>query len=191
MDDLIPQTQRPERSQMEAVQRELERRSNDRVQVYNPTNKDISVLWNKFVHRVPAGQNAILPRYVAEKFVKETVDSMINQENEKKVEAENKHRVSSGQKVMDAQERLVFDLRTNNPEVRRKYISQVYRGVVEEYGTDVTPQEVSKPAYQTDADLLSEIDKQKGVAPTEPQPEAVVEDAKKKLTRKVADGSAN
>ena len=185
-------SQQRDNSQIEQLQRELERRSNDRVQVFNPTDKDFTVVWNNFNHRVPASENAILPRYVAEKYVKEIVNHLINQENEERVVKENKHRVSSGQKEMDPQERLVFDLRTNNPELRKKYVTVVYKGIVEEYGKDLPiPEDTPQTVMPSDADLLSEID---SAVPATPKPKTKAKaDAKikKQLEERIKDGSSN
>jgi hypothetical protein len=153
--------------QIEALKRELERRSLDQVKVFNPTSTDQATIWNGFSHLVRAGQEAILPRYIAEKFTREMIDYLINAENDRRVRKENAKRVSSGQKEMDAQEREVFDLRTNNPELRKQFLKEVYKGVTQEYGKDIPPIARVESPNVTDADLFSEIDRQYEVAKVE------------------------
>jgi hypothetical protein len=59
--------------------RELERRSQDRLKVLNPTKQDHVVVWDGFVHKVPAGGDAIFPRYIAEKYMREATDRLLIQ----------------------------------------------------------------------------------------------------------------
>jgi hypothetical protein len=153
--------------QIENIKREMERRSLDQIAVFNPTGNDRQTIWNGFVHRVPAGQEVIMPRYIAEKYSRETIDYLINQENIRRVDKENKKRVESGQKEMDAQEREVFDLRTNNPELRKTFLKEVYRGVTQEYGKEVSTMEKIEVSRTTDTDLIAEIDKQRQVKEVE------------------------
>jgi len=152
--------------EIEDVKRELARRSNDRVQVYNPLDEDFVVVWDGFRHRVRGGENAVLARYIAEKFVKEIIDYMIGKDNLERVIKENANRVKSGQKEMDPQERLTFDWRTNNPDLRSKYLSKVYKGVIEEYGMEeLAPETTARKAGDlVDVDLIAEIDSKKEAA---------------------------
>jgi hypothetical protein len=168
---IIDQPDEAKNKDLEELKRELSRRSNDRVQVYNPLKEDFVVIWDGFQHRVRAGENAVLARYIAEKFVREIIDHMIGLENLERVEKENEHRKTSGQKEMDPQERETFDLRTNNPDLRKKYLPLVYKGVVEEYGMeDLTPEIPKKRAAdRVDIDLIAQIDKKaEAKAPAKP-----------------------
>jgi hypothetical protein len=132
---------------------------------------------------------------VAEKYVKEIVNQLIHEENEKRVAEENEHRKSSGQKEMDPQERLVFDLRTNSTELRKKYVKMVYKGVVEEYGKDVPlPEQQQKVRVATDADLLAEIDEAGPQASEPPKGSGKPpnpDDKKNYLKERAKDGSSN
>jgi len=60
----------------EAIKRELQRKSLDSIKVLNITSEDYIVYWDKYPHRVPANSSAVLPRYIATKYVKEMTDKM-------------------------------------------------------------------------------------------------------------------
>lgn len=151
--------------QIEEIRRELVRRSNDQVKVHNPWSEDREVIWDRFVHVVPANGEAVLPRYIAEKFVRETTDFLIMDRNRVRVEKENKKRVKAGQKEMDPQERETFDLRTNNKDLRAEYVRTIYRGVVSEYGKQEVARKRRDPVAVGDLDLIANIDKELGELP--------------------------
>lgn len=149
------------KTDIEAIKRELERRSQDTIIVYNPTRETRKVVWNRFIHVVKPQEEAVLPRYIAEKYVREMVDFLILDKNAERVTIENERRIKAGMKVMDAQEREVFDWRTNNSELRKQYVPMVYRGVAEEYGkyTESAPALEQAPKTFTDEDIIGKIDK--------------------------------
>jgi hypothetical protein len=104
----------------------------------------------------------VLPRYIAEKYVKETVDTLILDRNTERVTLENERRIKAGMKAMDAQEREVFDWRTNNADLRKQFIPMVYKGIAEEYGK-IPESEPTLPIVKpgmTDTDLFEQIDTQ-------------------------------
>lgn len=149
----------------EEVIRELKRRDNDQIKVHNFLNQDFSVVYDGYRHTVPAQSDRVFARYIAGKFMTKIVDHKINIDEADAVERENKRRVRSGQKEMDPQEREQFDtregLRTNNEELRAKYMAMTYKGVVERYGEgqDVERERL-KPVDNRPADvrLLEELE---------------------------------
>lgn len=145
--------------QIERVKRELYRRSNDKLKVHNPTEQDFRSTWDGFAYTVKAKSDEVLPRYIANNYIKHMIDSLIGQENAERVRVENEKRVKSGQKPMDAQEREVFDLKRNDENLRRKYLAVVYKGLVEAYGVDTSapPKSASADSRPLDERLMDEI----------------------------------
>lgn len=199
MQDFSSDTETPTKNSeaKRQVIRELERRSQDILVVYNPTQNDFEVVWDQYVNVVTAKKETNLPRYIAEKYIKEMTDALIGDENIHRVNIENDKRLKFGQKALDPQEREIFDLRSDNAELRKKYIGQLYRGVSREYGKDVyeTPKMKAQKLVKTDADLMAEVDLKQGVVTpdvTEPikPPQAIeplpdgVDDAKLKASVK-------
>jgi hypothetical protein len=150
------------------LKRELYRRSNDQLRVHNPLDVPFQVSYDGFVHVIPAKSDHILPRYIARNYISRIVDHMINSEEQHAVDTENQKRIKKGLKLMDPQEREAFDvsnkLMTNNPEKRRFYMAQVYKGIEREFGLDQVPQEgEGKPASSKkplDEELLEEMESQ-------------------------------
>lgn len=159
---------------IERVKRELVRRANDKLKVYNPTDKDFVSSWDGFAYTVKAKAETELLRYMAQHYMKHMIDHLIGLENLEKVKAENDKRLKSGQKIMDPQEREVFDLRGNDENLRRKYMAVVYKGLTEHYGatTLATQKAAVADMRPLDERLLDEIDKQvpQEETPAEPEP---------------------
>lgn len=125
------------------ILKEMARRSNDEILLYNPTLKDYFVRWGGMYWEVPnrnkdSGQGkgkAILLRYLAEKYRREIVDSLIHRDSAVIVEkAKAKY---TGNFFPAVEERIA--LRTNNPELRKKYIKVVWLGLHKRYGLDELP----------------------------------------------------
>lgn len=182
------------KTDIEALKRELERRSQDTIIVFNPTRQTRKVIWNRFIHVVKPQEEAVLPRYIAEKYVREMVDFLILDKNSERVKIENERRIRAGMKVMDAQEREVFDWRTNNAELRKQYVPMVYRGVAEEYGkyTESAPTLEQAPTTTTDEDIIGKIDREAELRKQQQKEELVtteeltLEKKKREMVAKVA-----
>jgi hypothetical protein len=148
------------------LKRELYRRSNDQLRVHNPLDVPFQVTYDGFVHVIPAKSDHILPRYIATVYFSRILDHLINSEEQHAVEVENQKRLKKGLKLMDPQEREAFDvsnkLTTNNPDKRRSYMAQVYKGIEQEFGLDQVPSEADgKPAASKkplDEELLEEME---------------------------------
>ncbi len=153
---------------------ELERRANDLLRVYNPTNEDYIVVWDKKsggkVFRVRAKQEEVLFRYIAEKYIREMFQKMINDEVDKAVIKANEDRVAKGMAEMTKyaeQYRFESPLLQPTSDKARKMIAILYVGVDREYGIDnemgeeeQTPQD--KPVFES---ALEDIQKQKVSTP--------------------------
>ncbi|OGU80424.1 MAG: hypothetical protein A2W11_00725 [Ignavibacteria bacterium RBG_16_35_7] len=134
--------------QEEATHRELYRRSQDSIRVYNPTDKDYLVDWDGHKHRIPNknrndgwGQGMrILPRYIAEKYCREMKNQLINELNEKKLQdIKNKLEKSGATDVLYNANLLMersHDFRTDNQDLIRKYYEILWLGIEEEFGLD-------------------------------------------------------
>ena len=134
------------RKLIEKYKREQLRRSNDRIKVFNPTKEEMVVIFDGFRHPFKPQSETTTPRYIWDRYKVKMTDHQITKENEKRVDKENKHRIESGQKIMDAQERELFDLRTNDSELIKKYMIPLYRGIHEEFGIDEPIKEVVEQA---------------------------------------------
>lgn len=149
---------------MEALKREMARKANDRIKVFNDTNEDYVVTWDKYPHRVPANGEAILPRYIAKKYVTEMTDKKLNYISDENVRMENARRIKKGMAVMNKhEEQPVFEAKfaINQPQLRKPIIASLWGGVVEEFGIDQLPKEEGVRPQDTrplDDQLLDEIE---------------------------------
>src|SRR5437879_1623530 len=128
MDDIFNTGPQYSQQQIANLQ-ELERRSNDRIRVYNPTADDYVVYWGGAGFRVPnrnkdlghGNGQAVVMRYVAENYVKHMADKILGQRMVAAILAENKRRESIGMATMNHwEDRLHFDtqFRIDNPQLR-------------------------------------------------------------------------
>lgn len=134
-----------------AHKKELSRRSQDRIRVYNPTDADHVTFWARAQDgggfRVPAkdkdagfgkGQ-AILPRYVAAKYVVEMGEKLQGLEVVEATKAENERRIKTGAAIMTPwQEQEVFESRfkVNQKKDLPALIKTLWLGVEQEYAAE-------------------------------------------------------
>lgn len=155
-----------------SYQIELERRSNDLLRVYNPMDTDYVVVWdlrsggNRF--RVPAKGEAVLVRYIAEKYVKEMYEKILNDKAREAILKENERRVKAGMSEMDktfkTNEQMVFEQKFYKPsnEESRKIISLLYVGLETEYGVDKVYEEEEQKASTRDfGSVLKDVESEK------------------------------
>ncbi len=156
----------------DAYKKELERRSMDSIRVFNPTDTDYYVEWDGYKHRVP-GKNKdegigkgmrVLPRYIAEKYVREMKNLLINQMNDKRLAdiKEKLQKAGTADIVWNANTELErqHDVRTDNPELVKKYYEICWLGVEQEYGMDevTAPQALPRESYtHSEEDMLKEL----------------------------------
>ena len=178
----MPQTQ----LKGDALKREMERRSNDELLVYNPTEADFKFKYASRWWLVPAvskdagygkGQMVFL-RYIATQgYMSKMTDYLITQESDKIV-AERK-KVYNGNDWPGEEMRVA--LRTNNIELRKKYLQILFKGVYRRFGMDELaappePETAASTHRPVDYDILDQIeDSMDTETPAEPVLSSAVE----------------
>lgn len=154
--------------------RERERKSQDLILVNNPTDKDFSLTWDSNRWIIPSkdkdtygqgGGKRIVPRYVAENYMKHMIDKLILDDSNKSILTENERRQENGQLMMNKwEEQYVFESQfsTNNPDLRRKYARVIWLGVAQEHGNDEVEEtnvSTAKDMRPFDEQIIDELDK--------------------------------
>ena len=136
--------------------KEMQRRANDRIRVYNPTDEDFKVAWDTTgsggVWTVPArtkdrgrglGQE-VLPRYVAISYVKHMTDKILGERMVNAVRAEDQRRIANGMRPMEIygntpESREVFEkkFKTDDMDSRAKILKILWVGIEEEYVSEL------------------------------------------------------
>lgn len=131
---------------------EMERRANDLLRVYNPTNEDYVVEWDRKngtkLFRVSAKQEEVLPRYIAEKFIKEMYTHILTDGIEKRIIKTNQERIAKGMQAMnrwDEQLRFEVEQQMTVEKEAGKIVATLYVGLEREYGIDTAPQAQEQP----------------------------------------------
>ena len=125
---------------------ELERRANDILRVYNPTDERYVVEYDKRggvkLFPIEAKSEAVFPRYIAKKYLREMFDKMLNDKAREAILKENKRRVSVGMaemdKTMKSNEQMMFEEKFYNPpdDEAKRIMALLYVGVENEFGID-------------------------------------------------------
>jgi hypothetical protein len=134
-----------------SYQQELERKSNDLLIVYNPTDQRYLVEWDKRggvkLFPIEAKSEAVFPRYIANRYIKAMYQQMLNDKAKEAIFKENQRRISVGMaemdKTMKTNEQMAFEEKFYNPssEEARKIIALLYVGIQTEFGVDrMSPQ---------------------------------------------------
>jgi len=139
------------------IKKKMEAESNDEVKILNPTNEDYHIKYGGRYWTVPAktkdvgyGSGALVVlRYIAMNYIQHMIDKLILDESNAKMEKMKKE--YKGDFWPGQEER--FALRTNNPELRKKYLSQVWGGVVRRFGMDEIPTQVGEAKPRSDKSL--------------------------------------
>lgn len=145
----------------EALKRELFRKSLDECKVYNKTSEDYTVYWDKFPHNVSANGEAVFPRYIANKYMKEMTDKLLTFKSDENVRLENERRVKKGMALMDKHtEQPAFEANfaINKPELREPILRTLWGGVIKEYGKDMPLGARQEAPATSDQDLLAQIE---------------------------------
>jgi len=146
-------------SSKDIFHRELQRRANDEIKIYNPTDADYPIRYNGYVWTVKAMQDLIVPRYIAMHYLKHMTDALILKESAELVEREKKK--YRGNFWHGEEERIA--LRTNNPELRKKYIKVLWKGIVRKFGMDEISAEAEAKedsSIPQDEQILEELETQ-------------------------------
>lgn len=145
----------------EALLREMERKSNDECMIYNVLPDDFVVNWDGRTFVVPGNDNdkgygkgtLIVPRYIALHYLKHMTDNMINRDWEARVKKDKAEYEKKGEWF--GQKELQIAPRTNNQELREKYMKMLWGGVVREFGKDEVPSQ-STPMRASDSRTVTE-----------------------------------
>lgn len=158
--------------QQEATLAEMERKAQDRIRVYNPTEENFTVLWGGLGFIIPAkhmdmghgkGQ-LILPRYIAKNYVTKMTTNILGHKLVQAVKDANALRAERGQPAMNHwEERLNFEapFRTDNEEARRNLIPLLWLGVEEEFGMEAPAQDTAhrRDPRSVDEQILAQLDR--------------------------------
>lgn len=129
----------------ENLLREMERLSNDECMIYNPTKDDYVVNWDGRTFVVPGAEKnrgygkgaLVVPRYIAKYYLKHMTDKLINEEYERKIKTEKAAFEKRGEWF--GQKEIQIAPRTNDEQLRIKYMKMLWGGVVREFGKDEVP----------------------------------------------------
>lgn len=132
----------------EALFREMERKSLDTLMVYNPTDADYKVIWDKRSFVIPASTKdlghgkgkMILPRYIAEKYAKEMKDILITREADEMVKKQVEKHYDAGREQLDSYSINVKFAdkapKTNDMQRVEKIYNTLILGIVQEFSGD-------------------------------------------------------
>lgn len=145
------------------VLKEMERKSQDIIKVFNPQSKDHTFMYDARHWVVPAkdkdlgyGKGCLdTPRYIANHYIKHTIDRMINDENEKRLKPFREESEKKGEFWPEKEERMAT--KSNNPEARSKYLKILWKGVVREFAITEAPLDVAKPLKKDDRPLDEQL----------------------------------
>lgn len=190
----------------DALKREMLRESLDLIRVYNPTDKDFTILWDGFKHVVPnknkdagygKGQR-VVQRYLAKWYLKHMTDYIINTkadiELQKIKDAYEKDGIEDSLLKANQLIERKREYRTDNAEEIAKIAEIIWLGIEEKYGIDQIESEQEqhgiqdqRPVHEQIADTL----KNKRARPVEATQnkeettEYPINKAKKKLAEEV------
>lgn len=131
--------------QFDVWQREQYRKSMDTILVYNPTEEDYICYWDKYPHVIPSSLKDMgfgagkmqLVRYIADKYMKEMKDEIINKKSDDLVERAKEERMRKGlsSDPGEINIQLLNTLpRTNNEKEIEEAYGFLYCGLVREFG---------------------------------------------------------
>jgi len=135
-----------QQSQKESLwHREMARKANDIIRVFNPTDKDFVVNWEGNKFRVSAKSTAEFPRYIALAYRRDMVVQLINELSEKKrAEWEQKRKKEGAAPINDYEKNMLLfpsEPRTDNEDLVRAFSKEIWLGTVKQFGLDeVAPQ---------------------------------------------------
>lgn len=167
----------------EAVIRELERKANDDILVYNPTDEDVYQTYDRRKHGPIPNRNkdvgfgkgkTVLPRPIAESYIKDMYYKILFAEQDKAIADEQDRRAEAGIKLMergDDQNAYINKLGLNETPERKKHIvTKLYGGIYKEFGRDFVAS--TENSYKKDTSdfysLINEVEKERVTPVTEP-----------------------
>ncbi len=188
-----------------SILREMERGSLDKIRIYNPTDKDFNIVWNKFKHVVPNKNTdtgygkgmKVVERYLAKWYLKHMTDHMINEASDRKLEEIKSRYEKAG--VEDVLLKANLDLernkamRTDNEDEVKRIANIIWLGIEERYGMDEITSESqsvdSKSVYEKVEEELNNKVYRKSEDESVSKPTEIkypINNAKKKLVEEVS-----
>ena len=182
-------------AEFENWQGEEYRKSMDSILVYNPTDKDYFVMWDRMNHLVPnkskdigfgAGQ-VELPRYIADKYLKEMKDLLINEEVNNRVKEKIEDRAKKGMPELTPYEKNVqvtdYLPKTSDEKKIIEIYGNLFKGVVREFGLYDVPESSTntKPDTRTAEEKAMEALMNNKVESKQPTKAPTIDDKKKRL----------
>lgn len=132
--------------QGEAWHKEMRRRSQDLIRVYNPTKDDFIFVWDDQKFIVPGRDKdkgwgkgmRVMQRYLAQKYTKEIVDKILIDEMDKRIKERKDVLLGRGDvdPVYNANQQLQYETRTDIRETREPVEDKIWLGIEEEFGVD-------------------------------------------------------
>lgn len=152
LEDILNQDPQ-EAARAAATHQELERQSQDLIRVANPTDVPYTVKWGGYGHLVPArhqdiGQGAgqaILPRYIAFKYVEEMTKKIATEKQLDAVAIVNKKRIDAGREPLtkydgpESEFQVMNAAKSREPNAEVEIASQLVLGIEQEFGLDAVP----------------------------------------------------
>lgn len=182
--DILIDGDSPQAQAKQATLREMARRSQDRIRVYNPLLEDFTVRFDSIGFVVPGRTKdnghglgtAVLLRYVAENYRTHMIDKILNDKMDEAVNMENKRRADLGMLPMTkfiGGEELSFcnALKTDNTEERKRLLAVIWLGIAERYGIESREESISgkpKDDRPMDERLTEELERRGPVVTYEP-----------------------
>lgn len=129
----------------DAWKREAERRSLDTMMVYNPTNKEYRVVWDKRIFPIPACDKDMgygpgkmeVYRYICDKYYVEMRDLIINSENKEKADKMLADHYAKGREELSKHDENIKihdkGMRTDNERRGEELYDLLVLGLVREY----------------------------------------------------------
>ena len=163
-----------------SYQQDLERRSNDLLRIYNPTDERYRVEWDRKngtkLFPIEAKSEAVWPRYIAEKDIREMFNKMGGADADGAGRKENERRIKVGMAAMDKtlktgeQEQFESKFYMGNDTKAKEIIALLYMGIETEFGVDTARvdeavEQDARPAFEKAMEAVQE-EKDSGVVTT-------------------------
>lgn len=164
MDDNLTQAfggPQPKTSVEEAWHREQERKKYDIIRVSNPTPKDFYVKYDTGRYqKIAANSTADIPRYMAIRYLTHMKDQILHEEAERMHDEYIAERDAKGlprytDKATENKETYETQAypKTNDPVLIQKVFSQLWVGLVYEFGRDIPPEQSQNDPRSGEVDL--------------------------------------
>lgn len=141
----------PTLSQDEKVHRELYQQAHAIFAVYNPTDQDYRLIFDRHLHIIPNKNKDIgkgkgieyISAYLAKKYATEMTNKLLQEQAMKLVNDENDRRKAAGMALLtkypgdNPQETIEAQIRVNDPETRKPIMQKLILGLVQKAPEDL------------------------------------------------------